>query len=179
MGITLLAKNPKIDLLALALKIQKDMGDSIQDYSNSRNAIEVNRLVQANKLIKQQKLHNIQNHLVHHVINQQLTVFSSIQEIITLFCVISVEIPHTRSLIAFIIKNNKTELKKEEKHMSLIVMFNIKLKSLHNNLTHQTHNNDQISVTIINNNDQIIILNAITFQTRRVKTTTTSNHRKL
>jgi hypothetical protein len=48
------AKNPKIDLLALALKIQKDMGDSIQDYSNSRNAIEVNHIVQkqANKTTK-------------------------------------------------------------------------------------------------------------------------------
>ncbi len=48
------AKNPKIDLLALALKIQKDMGDSIQDYSNSRNAIEVNHIEQkqANKTTK-------------------------------------------------------------------------------------------------------------------------------
>jgi hypothetical protein len=40
------AENPKIDLLALALKIQKDMGDSIQDYSNSHNAIEVNHIAQ-------------------------------------------------------------------------------------------------------------------------------------
>ena len=40
------ARNHTIDLLALALKIQKDMGDSIQDYSHSRNAIEVNQIVQ-------------------------------------------------------------------------------------------------------------------------------------
>ncbi len=43
------AKNPKIDLLALALKIQKDMGDSIQDYSNSRNAIKFKLLVQSGR----------------------------------------------------------------------------------------------------------------------------------
>jgi hypothetical protein len=40
------AKNPQIDLLSLALKIQKDIRDSIQDYSNSRNAIEVNHIAQ-------------------------------------------------------------------------------------------------------------------------------------
>jgi hypothetical protein len=41
------AKNPQIDLLALGLKIHvRDMGDSIQDYCNSRNAIEVNHIAQ-------------------------------------------------------------------------------------------------------------------------------------
>jgi hypothetical protein len=40
------AKNPHIDSLALGLKNQKDIGDSIQDYSNSRNAIEVNHIAQ-------------------------------------------------------------------------------------------------------------------------------------
>ena len=40
------ARNQTIDLLEILLKIQKDMGDSIRDYSHSRNAIEVYHIVQ-------------------------------------------------------------------------------------------------------------------------------------